>query len=410
MKVKRKIFYFLPIFLIILSNICFAIEPTINSGSAILVEESTEKILYEKNAYEKMYPASTTKILTAILVLENCNLDDMATVSHNAVYSLPQAYVTTNLREGEQISINDLMYALMLKSANDAAIVLAEHVGGSLEGFAEMMNKKAQEIGCKNTHFVNPNGMHDDDHYTTAYDLYLMAKYAMQNETFRKYVTTTTYTLPTTNKYTNNDRICVNTNEFLKKSSKYYNQNIIGIKTGTTTEAKNCLISAIKNDETTLYSVTLHSETNAERYTETQKLFDYGYNDFDFKNIVEEKKVIQNIEVENGNKDTKNLDLYAKDTITDYIKTEINMSEITPTIKLNEPIKAPIQAGDILGKVTYSIDGTDYTTDLIASHDVVKKIDIVSITIIIGGILIFLLGLILFIKSFKIKNKKKIYR
>ena len=410
MKVKRKIFYFLPIFLIILSNICFAIEPTINSGSAILVEESTEKILYEKNAYEKMYPASTTKILTAILVLENCNLDDMATVSHNAVYSLPQAYVTTNLREGEQISINDLMYALMLKSANDAAIVLAEHVGGSVEGFAEMMNKKAQEIGCKNTHFVNPNGMHDDDHYTTAYDLYLMAKYAMQNETFRKYVTTTTYTLPTTNKYTNNDRICVNTNEFLKKSSKYYNQNIIGIKTGTTTEAKNCLISAIKNDETTLYSVTLHSETNAERYTETQKLFDYGYNDFDFKNIVEEKKVIQNIEVENGNKDTKNLDLYAKDTITDYIKTEINMSEITPTIKLNEPIKAPIQAGDILGKVTYSIDGTDYTTDLIASHDVVKKIDIVSITIIIGGILIFLLGLILFIKSFKIKNKKKIYR
>ena len=410
MKVKRKIFYFLPIFLIILSNICFAIEPTINSGSAILVEESTEKILYEKNAYEKMYPASTTKILTAILVLENCNLDDMATVSHNAVYSLPQAYVTTNLREGEQISINDLMYALMLKSANDAAIVLAEHVGGSLEGFAEMMNKKAQEIGCKNTHFVNPNGMHDDDHYTTDYDLYLMAKYAMQNETFRKYVTTTTYTLPTTNKYTNNDRICVNTNEFLKKSSKYYNQNIIGIKTGTTTEAKNCLISAIKNDETTLYSVTLHSETNAERYTETQKLFDYGYNDFDFKNIVEEKKVIQNIEVENGNKDTKNLDLYAKDTITDYIKTEINMSEITPTIKLNEPIKAPIQAGDILGKVTYSIDGTDYTTDLIASHDVVKKIDIVSITIIIGGILIFLLGLILFIKSFKIKNKKKIYR
>ena len=410
MKINKKIIYFCTIFLMLLSNICFAVEPTINSGSAILVEETTGKILYEKNAYEKMYPASTTKVLTAILVLENCKLDDMATVSHNAVYSLPQAYVTANLREGEQISINDLMYALMLKSANDSAIVLAEHVGGSVEGFSEMMNKKAQEIGCKNTHFVNPNGMHDDNHYSTAYDLYLMAKYAMQNETFRKYVTTTTYTLPTTNKYTNTDRICVNTNDFLKKSSKYYNENIIGIKTGTTTEAKNCLISAIKNDETTLYSVTLHSDTNSERYTETQKLFDYGYDNFDFKNIVEEKKVIKNIEVENGNKDTKNLDLYAKGTITDYIKTEINLSEITPTIELNEPIRAPIQTGDVLGKVTYSIDGTNYSTDLIASHDVVKKINIVSIAIIISGILIFILGFTLFIKSFKIKNKKKIYR
>lgn len=410
MKIKRKIFYFLAIFLIILSNVCFAAEPTINSTAAILVEESTGKILYEKNAYEKMYPASTTKILTAILVLENCNLDDMATVSHNAVYSLPQAYVTANLREGEQISVNDLMYALMLKSANDAAIVLAEHVGGSVEGFADMMNKKAQEIGCKNTHFVNPNGMHNDEHYTTAYDLYLMANYAMQNETFRKYVTTTTYTLPTTNKYKNTDRICLNTNEFLKKNSKYYNKNVIGIKTGTTTEAKNCLISAIKNEKTTLYSVTLHSETNADRYTETQALFDYGYDDYDFRNIVEGKTVLQHIEVENGNNDTKNLDLYAKSTLTDYIKNEINLSEITPTIELNETITAPIQTGDVLGKATYTINGTDYTTDLLASHEVVKKIDIVSISIIIVGFLIFILGLILFIKSFKKTKHKKIYR
>lgn len=410
MRIKRKIFYVFAIILISLSNLCFAVEPSIKSGAAIVVEESTGKILYEKNAYEKMYPASTTKILTAILVIENCNLDDMATVSHNAVYSLPPAYVTANLKEGEQISVGDLLYALMLPSANDAAIVLAEHVGGSVEVFSDMMNQKALEIGCKNTHFVNPNGMHNDEHYTTAYDLYLIADYAMKNETFRKYVTTTTYTLPTTNKYKNTDRICLTTNEFLKKSSKYYNANVIGIKTGTTTEAKNCLISAVEKDGVELISVTLHSDTNSERYTETQALFDYGFNDFDFSNIVEENNVIQNIEVENGNKDTKSLDLLAKGTLTGYINKGTNLSEIQPKIELNEVIQAPIQQGDVLGKVTYTVENIDYTTDLIASHEVMKKIDIVTIGLLIGGFWIFLFGLMLFIKSFKKTKKKKIYR
>lgn len=410
MRIKRKIFCFLAMFFILLNNFCFAVEPNITSGSALLVEESTGKILYEKNAYEKMYPASTTKIMTAILVLENCNLNDMATVSHNAVYSLPPAYVTAHLVEDEQISIDDLMYALMLPSANDAAIVLAEHVGGSVEGFADMMNQKALEIGCQNTHFVNPNGMHNENHYTTAYDLYLIANYAMKNETFRKYAMTTTHTLPTTNKYKNTDRSCLTTNEFLKTNSKYYNKNVIGIKTGTTTEAKNCLVSAIEEYGTTLISVTLHSDTNNERYTETKALFDYGFNDFDFLNIVEEKNVIQNIEVENGNKDTKNLDLLAKETLTGYIKKETNLSEIEPKIELNESIQAPIQTGDVLGKVTYNVENIEYTTDLIASHDVIKKIDIVTIALLVGGALIFLFGLILFIKSFKMKKRKKIYR
>ena len=413
MRIKRKVFYVLTIFLILLSNLSFASEPNVDSTAAILVEESTGKILYEKNAYEKMYPASTTKILTAILVLENCNLNEMATVSHNAVYSLPSGYVTAPLVEGEKISIGDLMYALMLKSANDAAIVLAEHVGGSVEEFSDMMNQKATEIGCKNTHFLNPNGMHDDNHYTTAYDLYVMANYAMKNETFKKYVNTTTYTLPTTNKYSKNDRICLTTNDFLKKNSKYYNENVIGIKTGTTAEAKNCLVSAAKKDGVELISVVLHSGTNSQglsaRYVDTQAMFDYGFEDFDFLNIVEENNVVQNIEIENGKKDSKSLDLIAKDTLTGYINTKTNVSEITPKIELNNTLEAPIQAGDVLGKATYTVDNIEYTTDLIASHDVEKKLDI-TIFILIGGILIFLLGFVIFVKSFKKSKKKKIYK
>ena len=413
MRIKRKIFYVLTIFFILSSNLSFAAEPNVDSTAAILVEESTGKILYEKNAYEKMYPASTTKILTAILVLENCDLDEMATVSHNAVYSLPSGYVTAPLIEGEEISVRDLMYALMLKSANDAAIVLAEHVGGSVEGFSDMMNQKAIEIGCKNTHFINPNGMHDDNHYTTAYDLYIMANYAMKNETFRKYVTTVTYTLPATNKYSKNDRICLSTNDFLKTNSKYYNKNVIGIKTGTTTEAKNCLVSAAEKDGVELISVVLHAGTNSQglsaRYVDTQAMFDYGFDDFDYLNIVEENNVVQNIEIENGKKDSKSLDLIAKDTLTGYINTETNLSEITPEIELNDYIEAPIQSGDVLGKATYTVDNIEYTTNLIASHDVEKKID-VAIFILIGGILIFIFGFVIFVKSFKKSKRKKIYR
>lgn len=414
MKFKRKVFCIIIIILISLSNFCFAKEPNIGSTSAIIVEQSTGKILYEKNAYEKMYPASTTKILTAILVLENCNLNDMATVSHNAVYSLPSGYVVAPLMEGEKMSINDLMYALMVKSSNDAAIVLAEHVGGSVEGFSDMMNKKATDIGCQNTHFINPNGMHDDNHYTTAYDLYLMADYAMKNELFRKYVSTIKYTLPTTNKYQNNDRICLTTNEFLKKDSRYYNSDVIGIKTGTTTEAKNCLVSSAYKNGVQLISVVLHGDkTNqglSERYVDTQALFDYGFDDFDFLNIIEEKNIVKNIEVENGNKDTKNLDLIAKDTLTGYIKRDINLEEITPTIELNETIEAPIEAGAVLGKATYTIDNIKYTTDIIASHEVVKKINIIAISALVGGFLLFIFGFVIFVKSLRKSKRKKIYR
>lgn len=409
MKSKKIFFSVLVVFFILFSTVCLAAEPEVASTSAILVESSTGKILYEKNAYEKMYPASTTKVLTAILVLENCDLDEMATVSHNAIYSLPNGYVNANLQEGEEMSVKDLMYALMVKSANDAAIVLAEHVGGSVEGFADMMNEKALEIGCKNTHFVNPNGIHDDNHYTTAYDLYLMASYGMKNETFREYVSTASYTLPATNKYPTSDRLCITTNDMIRPKSKYYNENVIGIKTGYTTEAKNCLISGARKNDTELISVVLHSGTNAEglseRYVDTAALFDYGFKDFEFSNIVEKDSIIQNIEIENGNKDTKNLDLIAKDTLTAYINKEINLADLSPEIKLNENIVAPITAGTSLGSVTYTVDNIEYTTELLASHDVEEKMHI-EIFILIGGVILLILGVVILGVQNK-KNKKR---
>ena len=215
MKLKNKIWLtilFSIIAIIFSQNSSLAVEPTIASEAAIVVEVSTGRIIYEKNSTKQMYPASTTKIMTAILTIENCNLTDMVTISESALSNIPEGYVTCGLVAGEQLSVNDLLYALMLPSANDAAYVLAEHIGGSVEGFSNMMNSKAQELGCTATHFINPNGIHSEDHYSTAYDLYLIANYAMKNETFRTIVASKEYTLPATEKYQSNDRVLKTTN------------------------------------------------------------------------------------------------------------------------------------------------------------------------------------------------------
>lgn len=410
MKFKRNLLFIFVLFVVIFTNLAYAVEPQIASGAGILVESSTGKILYEKNAFEKMYPASTTKVMTAILTLENCDLEEKATVSHNAVYSLPVGYVNANLQKGEEMSVKDLLYALLVKSANDAAIVLAEHIGGSVEGFADMMNSKAKEIGCQNTHFVNPNGIHNNDHYSTAYDLYLIASYAMKNDTFRKYVTTTSYTLPATNLYPSTDRICTTTNDMIRPKSKYFNENIIGIKTGYTTEAKNCLISAASKNNIELIAVTLYGGTNAEglseRYVDTQALFDYGFDDFEFSNFVEQNSVITNIEIENASKDTKSLNLIAKDTLSAYINKDFDITSLEPEINLNENLVAPLSSGSVIGTATYTIDNIEYTTELLASHDVNKKFNI-QLVILICGIILLILGINILLRSHKIRKQRK---
>ena len=236
-------------------------ELSIKAKAALIVEKNTGKIIYEKEIDEQNYPASTTKILTAILTIENCDLEETATVSQSAISKIPTAYVVAPLYVGEEMKVKDLLYALMLKSSNDAAYVLAEHVGGSVEEFAEMMNNKAKEIGCKNTHFVNPNGIDNKNHYTTAYDMYLIANYAMKNETFAKIVSTYQYTLPATNKHPASDRIMKNTNNFVNPNSTYYNENVKGVKTGTTDLAGNCLITDFAANKLEFITVVLGAKT-----------------------------------------------------------------------------------------------------------------------------------------------------
>ena len=406
------------IIIFILIMFCFAIyayanEPEVTSPAAILLDSKTGKILYEKNSKEQRYPASTTKILTAILALESCELNEIATVSYNAVMSVPSGYSIAALQIGEELTIEQLLQVLLIHSANDAGNVIAEHIAGSVEEFAEMMNKKALEIGCKDTNFVNPSGIHNTNHYSTAYDLALMANYAMKNETFRNIVSQTSCTIAATNKYdkrtfkTTNDLLIYNN---VNKESNYYYPHAIGIKTGYTSQAKNCLISAANKDSIELIAVVLGSMyTSAglsERYVDTISLFEYGYNNFTTTDFKTAGDIIANITIENGTKDTKNLDLVISDTLNVLINNQNLNLEITPEIKLNENLAAPIYEGEIVGTVTYSIEGIEYTSNLIASHSV-KKWSFIKLIFEIVLMIVTLYVIYYLIFKGNSKNKKK---
>lgn len=266
------------------NHFVFADEPMLYSPSAILIDSNTGTILYEKNANAMMYPASTTKVLTAIIALENCSLDEKTIASEHAITSIKSGYTNAKIQVGEELTIEDLLYALMLKSANEAANVIAEHIGGTIENFANMMNAKAIELGCTSTHFVNANGVHDENHYTTAADLAKITRYCMQNKLFRHIASTEEYTLPATPQYPMGDRVLKNTNSLMNRESPYYYPYVIGGKTGFTTQAKNCMIAMSLKDGLELISIVFHAESTEDgrsaRYLDTISLLEYGNNNF----------------------------------------------------------------------------------------------------------------------------------
>ena len=396
MKINNKIlnkvlFVILLITLIFFSNnfVYANSDLEIDAKASLIVERNTGKVIYEDNSEIENYPASVTKILTAILTIENCELNDIVTVSKEAISNIPQGYVVAPLYVDEQISVKDLLYALMLKSSNDAAYVLAEHVGGSTQGFADMMNKKAKEIGCKNTHFINPNGIHDDEHYTTAYDLYLIADYSMKNKTFAKIVSTYKYTLNATNKYKYKNRVMENTNYFLNQKSSLYNKNVKGIKTGTTLQAGNCLVTNYSKDGMDYISVILGAKTKISKFTETNKMIKYSFDNYKLTTLFKKGDEIESIEVQKGTKETKDLSLVISDDITVFNNVKIKKEDMTPEITLNDEIKAPIKQGDVIGTIKVNVDDLEYEAKLLASHDVEKVTYYKEIFIGIGILLLF---------------------
>lgn len=382
---------------------------SVYAPSVILMDQDSGKILYEKNAYEKRFPASTTKLMTAILTVENCNLDEVVKVSYNAVFSVPSGYSNAALQVDEELTVNDLLHALLIPSANDAANVLAEHIAGSIESFCTMMNTKAVEIGCKSTHFVNPSGIHNDDHYSTAYDLSLIAKYASQYEIIKEIACTTSYTLPTSNKYSKTDRYLTTTNCLLKTGyPKYYYEYANGLKTGYTTEAKDCIIATASKEDKNLIAVILGAESTiagmAEKYLDCKTLFDYGFDHYTKKDIIHEGDIVNTSKIKGATIDTRTLDLQAEKNISVLLKnTELNITP-SPKITLKQELSAPISKGEIVGTLTYEIDGVTYSTNLIAKQDVEKSS---FIKVIFRGLIILLLLFILYSLLNATKKKKR---
>lgn len=391
------------------------LEKNLSSEAVLLMEASTGKVVYEKNGYEKKYPASTTKIMTAILAIEHCNLNETATASEFAINSVPSGYSTANIQIGETLSVKDLLYALMLQSANESAVILAEHVSGSQEAFANLMNEKAKELGCKNTHFINPNGIHNENHYTTAYDLALITQYAMKNQTFRDIVKTTSFTLPATTSYPSESRTYANTNNLIiydarNRPDNYYYKYATGVKTGYTSAAKNCLVASAEKNGIEYISVVLGASITYEstgsvshRYVDTISLFDYAFDNFSFRKLKSANNLIKTIKIENGKKDENSLDLLIASDVNSLVSLDNKSNQIDPEITLKEGLSAPIAKGDIVGTISYKVEGINYTTDLIAGNNVEEykpsKIGLY--------VLIFLILIITILTAVRYYNLKK---
>ena len=371
--------------------------PDINAESALLIDNKTNKVLYSKDMNRKMFPASTTKILTAILVLENHSLDEKVTASYNAVMTIPSGYSTASIQIDEVLTVEQLLELLLVHSANDAANVLAEYTGGSIDSFVAMMNTKINELGLSDTHFTNPYGLQDNNHYTTAHDLAIIMQYCLKNDDFRKIAGQASCAIPSTNK--SEPRKYSSTNELLIAGNSNYYPNLIAGKTGYTSEAGECLVSAAYNDNLELVGVILNSNN---RFKDTRSLYNYGYTNFSIKNIVNEKDIITNVEVKNATKDTKNLNLLVSEDIPVLANNSDDLSKIEPQITLNSDIKAPIEDGQVLGKVSYSVNGITYSTDLIAANNV-EKSNFVLYCLYGLGILILILIIYKIIKHFIIK-------
>lgn len=411
MKTKKIFFVIIIIFNILFCNYSYGATFKADSPSAIVFNRNTGKILYEKNAHEKKYPASTTKIMTAILTLENCNLDDKATVSTQATI-LPAGYISANLQPGEVLTIDELLHLLLIISSNDAANVLAEHIAGSVNNFADMMNNKAKEIGCLNTHFVNANGAHNINHYSTAYDLCLIANYAMNNNVFRQLVSTASYTVPATNKY--QERELFNTNLLIQKNNKktktkniYYYELATGIKTGYTDFAKNCLVASAKKDDVEFISVVLgasssETDNNSQRFSDSKDLLKTAIENYSLYNIGNINDIVTTVKIPNAAFWKKDLNLLLENNITTLMENQNLDTKLSPKVTLYEDkLNAPISKGDVLGTVTYIYDGTSYTENIIAENDV-------SDNQVLNNVLIIALAFAFIIIIFKIrKNRNK---
>ena len=357
----------------------------IDARGAILIDANTGVTIYEKNSHEKLYPASITKIMTAYLACKYGKFDDTLTASHNAIYGIGQGSSIIGIKEGEQISFLDGLYGIMMESANEVCMMVAEHIDGTVEKFVERMNKQAQDWGCKDTHFNNPHGFHDVDHYTTPYDMSLIAFNAIKDENFSKIWGTVDHTIPANNK--SPQRFLHNKDKMLKPTSDYYYQYAIGGKTGFHDDAKNTLVTCAEKDGVKLISVVMKANGYNQAYTDSKTLLDYGFS------------VYKDNKVYTAGTYTDKIPVYQTYLSEDYNVGELNVTvagdvsaKLPSFVSANDvktkavidygkdnnanKIYAPIKEGDKVGTMEFTYkDKTIATADITASNFVESKSD-----------------------------------
>ncbi len=359
-------------------------EITIEAKSALLVDLNTGQVLYEQNANDIRYPASITKIMTCLLTLEaigrgELSMDTLVTVPEEALAGMPEDSSTAELKAGEEVTVNDLLYCLMVASANEAANTLAIAVAGDIPAFVERMNKRAEELGMENTHFANPHGLHDDDHYTTAWDIFRMAKEGMTHAPFRQIVSTGRYDTAPTNM--SDSRQLFNTNGLLAryKYPGYVYGGTIGIKTGSTNQAGYCLCAAAKKKGHTLVSVVLGAENPEDKwgnpirmqFIESRRLLDWGFTNFSPATLLSSETYLQEVPVKNSFQ-ASHVVLQPTDSVKTLVPGAYDKELLELRLHLDkETPSAPISAGDVLGTVTVIYNGQDFgTVDMAAVSDV----------------------------------------
>ena len=362
---KKVICFFICVCFMMHSVVVFAEGNTdlgLNAKSAILMEESTGNILYENNPDERLPIASVTKVMTMLLIMEavdsgKINLDDMVTVSENA---MSYGGSTMFLETGEQLTVNDMLKGIAVASANDGCVAMAEHLAGSESAFVDMMNEKAKELGMENTHFMNTNGLDEDDHYSSARDVAIMSRELMKHETIFNYTSIWMDTLR------GGKFQLANTNKLIR-----FYDGANGLKTGSTSKALCCLSAAAKRNDMQLIAVVLGAPTSAERFASAKSLLDYGFANYAVNTQITAGDEVQKIAVEKGV--DKEVGVVAGDSCSTLVKKG-QEDNITKEIKIDKTITAPIEAGQKIGTMTISRDGEVIADiDLNASSAVEKK-------------------------------------
>ena len=357
-------------------------DPDIQAKAALLADANTGSIVYAKNEHQELYPASLTKIMTALLVMEavdsgRLSLDQEITAS-STIESLDTAGSTAGIKTGEITTVEQLLYCMLVVYANEACVILAEAVAGSVDAFVEQMNAKAQALGCENTHFVNPNGLHDSQHYTSAWDLYLITREALTHPDFVRISDTGDITLPATNLH--EARSLHSTNYLISvwRSRGYVNKDAHGIKTGSTSEAGHCLVSSAAKGSLSFISVVLgcdrltleDGEIRTMSFYETNRLFNWGFDNFSYKSILSANEYPKEVAVSLSKID--HVTVHPARDVEVLMPNGLAPEDLERTITLrSDPVEAPIAAGDKLGTIQLSYKGTVYASeDLLALNDV----------------------------------------